>query len=675
MRPVARTALTLGAILATAVAWTGCDAKKQTEYVAGISTQVVVPRDLKAVILSVSIGGVGHFCRAYRVYDGRVQLPRSLGAFAAGKTPSAEPITVSVVGITEELNDTSSNPLFTACDSVAAKVNQNNVRILRRSRQPYVPEEILFLPMPLKFACFDKSCEGDDTTCKAGRCESATTDERLLPKYSPDLVDGTGGACFPASQCFAGAVPAVLVDAATCTYALPNTPSAPPLAPGAPPNPITSSGEGINVEITFDGGYNREILDKDPIEGFVVPGADMPQRFRLAPGLCDLVKGVDLDGKPTAHRITAVRTSGTCQPKGVFQPLCADDQLAAMGTPGGVAPSGGANIMCSPTELKPTKSVLMVLVDDTENHATFYTGGGGTGSADAAQSDLVSEAIQDPAFSNTFFGLTFFPGGAGASCGPHPVAVAPQLARTSQPAIVEQFAALKAAGSRKPKDAELSMSGALDDTYAALKSGFADASRRAVLVISNRGFDKAICSGTPVARATAARTVDKIDTYVAILARDQFIVPEPDPPPVVAGAQSVAEAGAPAGSDARAFDARKDKTQAIEVLRKVVDDLATCAYDVPADLGDDAVLTYSDPVALPGQPTFYPIPHDGACTTDGAPGNGWGYDPAAKRVYVCGQACTDYRNTLRKAAGYAAQYRQRALAVPLFAHKPACIPK
>ena len=80
-RSSARSALTLGAIAATALAWSGCDAKKQTEYVAGVSTQVQVPRDLKAIRVDVSVGGVVQFCRGYRVYDGKVQLPRSLGDF------------------------------------------------------------------------------------------------------------------------------------------------------------------------------------------------------------------------------------------------------------------------------------------------------------------------------------------------------------------------------------------------------------------------------------------------------------------------------------------------------------------------------------------------------------------------------------------------------------------
>ena len=690
MRSLSRRALALGAVAVTALIWSGCDARKQTEYVAGISTQVTVPRDLKAIVVNVSVGGVQQFCRAYTVYNGRVQLPRSLGQFAASKTPSAvDPITVSVVGLAEDLDDTSTNPLFTACEVSAAKVSQNNVRILRRSRQPYVLEEVLFLPMPLKFSCFDKDCGSDNDTCKAGRCETVTTNEKLLPRYSPDLVDGTGSACFAASQCFQGAVPAVLVDPNDCTYALPNTASAPPLVPGAPANPITAAGEGINVEITYDGGYTREILDKDPVEGFFVPDPTKPQRFRLGPGLCDMVKGVDTTGKDTPHRITAIRATGLCQAKGIFQPLCAEDQLAAMGTPGEVS-ENPTKTMCKPAELKPATSVLMILADDTENNGIFYTGGGGsgTGGADIAKSDLVSAALADPAFKNTYIGLSFFPGGAGAACSPHPIAVSPDLAVKSRPDIVTKFTALKAPGSLKPKDTELRMSGALDDAYTALAGNFGkpeltNPNRRAVLVIGNRGFDTNVCgaTGTPAVRAAAARaSASKTDTYVALLARDQFIVPEPDPPPAVAGAQSLAESGAPPGSGAHVYDARKDKNQASDALRKVVDDLATCAYETPAGSeapANDTVLTYSDPVAIPAaqQKAFYSITHDAACTSGEATANGWGYNPTTKRIFVCGKACDDYRNTLRTAAGYAAQYGQPSLAVPLFQHQAACAPK
>ena len=49
-----------------------------------------------------------------------------------------------------------------------------------------------------------------------------------------------------------------------------------------PPNPFPRSGDGVNVEITYDGGLTREILDKDEAEGFFIPDpVGKPQQFRL----------------------------------------------------------------------------------------------------------------------------------------------------------------------------------------------------------------------------------------------------------------------------------------------------------------------------------------------------------------------------------------------------------
>lgn len=685
MRAVFRKAIILGALTVSAVAWSGCDAKKQTEYVSGISTQVTVPRDLKAVVVSVSVGGVPQFCRAYRVFDnGRVALPRSLGQFPSAGKPGADPITVTVVGFTEELTESTQNPVFNDCVFNVAKVNSNNARVLRRSRQPYVADEVLFLPMPLKFSCFDKDCgDNDDQTCKAGRCTTASIDQLALPRYTPDLVDGTGSACFPASECFAAAVPAVIVDSGDCTYAIPNTPSAPPLLAGAPPNPIMSTGEGVNVEITYDGGVTREILDKEALEGFTVPDPTKPQRFRLAPGLCDMVKGFDPQGAETPHRITAIRASGICRAKGPFQPLCANDQLAAMGTPDGLVGDPVKGLVCKATELKPAKSVLTILADDTRNNRVFYGSEGGTSSADVAQSDLVTAALADPAFRNTSIGLTFFPGTApDAACTPHTPAVAPEIASTARVKIVKAFGDRKPSGATpspllRADDLEVNMRGALDDAYAALEAIPDPVNRRAVLVIGNRGFDTVTtCAGggDPVDRATTARNVNKIDTYVGLFARD-YALPANSPAPaksdLVAAAGQVIPGQAGAG---RWFDARVDKNSAQQGLRKIINDLATCAYDVAADPGADVVLSYSDPTAL--QKLVQTIKRDSSCTSDTVTtANGWGYNTTTKRVFVCGAACETYRSTLQTAAAYAGTYGQTSLAVPLFAHQAACAPK
>lgn len=675
MRSSTRRALTVSAFAACAVAWSGCEAKKQTEYVAGVSTQVQVPRDLKAIRIDVSVGGVVQFCRGYRVYDGKVQLPRSLGEFPSQGTPGPDPITVTVSGFTEEFSETTGNSVFDNCTSVAPKVGDpsQGTRILRRSRQPYVADSILFLPMPLKYSCFDfKGCEDETKTCKAGRCVDSKVDETKLPKFSEDLIDGTGGGCFQAGQCFAAAAPAVVVNPDDCTYAVPNAPpSSPPQAEGAPANPFPKSGEGVNVEITYDGGLNREILDKDEQEGFLIPDPAKPQQFRLAPGLCDLVKGFGApdatfpEGVPTEHRITAVRVSGTCRAKSPFQPLCANDQLVSMGVDqGGVSAKAAAPAACKPIELKPPKAALVILADDTKNSDLFYK---------QAPDQTVGLPLSDPAFSKTEIGLSFFPGsGTCGAAGSFTLAETPKLARLAKDAVKVQFANRGANDGAllKPQDSPVNMDGALRDAYAFLaQPQFATYYRRAVLVLGNRGFDQATCGQTPAQIAATAHTTNKIETYVLMLARNTAISDNTIPVP---GSTELAIAGGTPG----AYDARASKAPAQDAFQSIVNDIATCVYDV----GDAAsrpkagdVLTYSDPID-PTAPTVS-LPFNAACSTEAVGGTGFGVDPVNdKRLFLCKASCDAYRNVLRNASLYAAQNLQPAIAVPMFSHKAGCEP-
>lgn len=684
MRASTRRVLTLGVVAATALAWSGCDAKKQTEYVAGVSTQVAVPRDLKAIRLDVSVGGVILFCRAYRVYDGKVQLPRSLGEFPSQGTPGPDPITVTVSGFTEDFSETTGKDVFDNCTSVAPKVGDKTqgTRIIRRSRQPYVADSVLFLPMPLKYSCFDTSCPDEAQTCKAGLCLDAKVDEKTLPKFSEDLISGLGGGCFHASQCFAAGVPAVLVDQNDCTYALPSSASAPPLAMSVPPNPVMSPGDGINVEVTYDGGYNREILDKDPAEGFTIPDPTKPQRFRLAPGLCNLVKGTDGAGHDTAHRITAIRATGLCQAKGPFQPLCADDQLAAMGTPGGVSSNPTTPNGCAAQQLTPAQSALMVLADATNNSKPFY--------ASANDKEAVTISLSDPAFRKTDIGLTYFPGPTD-SCSGFENAVPFANAFTAKDQIFASFEA-KAASDGAALNATLEDVGlgdAIADAAMKLQAAYPNANRRALLVIGNRGFDDAstACGHKPAAAAAGAKALG-VDTYVVMLARDTEVpgsTVDAPLPVVVPGADAVALAGSPATapSPPGAYDARLagNKGRAQDAFRQIVEDLATCAYDVvpPAvALGADDVLSYSDPVAIPpAQATTYTIPPaaPGTCTKAGDTGNGWGVDATTpSRIRICGAKCGEYKSILKKASAWSLQYKEPSLAVPVFSHKKTCAP-
>lgn len=681
MRFDARRTLTLAAVGVAALMYSGCTATKQTEYVAGISTQVQVPRDIRTVRVDVSVGGTNISCRASKVYDGKVLLPRTLGAYPANGTSNGQPVTVTVVGFTETLEDPKHADEYECFKAIRAG---DNARILRRSRQSYIQDEVRFLPMALRYSCFDKDCEtaGQDKTCKAGRCVDAVIDPEKLPRWRDELLDGSGSTCFSAKECFAAAVPPVIVDPNDCTYAIPNTPSAPPQGDGVPPNPVKSLGDGINVEVTYDGGYNREILDNDPEEGFVIPDPTKPQRFKLAPGLCDLVKGVDDKGAPTNHRITGIRATGLCQAKSPFQPLCTEDQLTQMGTPNYVNPNAPPDdALCKATELKPSKSVLLFVVDDSTEHKIFFEG---------SDKGALEISLSDPAFQKTEVGVEYFPGSVASSCSflPDPGISTPdkkgiENALVARDKIVKQLADRGTGAIALSTQADTRVDGALASAYTLLQGdAFKDYNRRGVLLVTNRDWDKHLCGvQTAATLAGNARTAPRsVNTYVVALARR----PSEDLnnlPPIPPAAIDIAAQGSVGGI---AYDARKAKSNGADAFRKVVEELATCAYDVDdkADPPKDTdVLTYSDPLYVPANPAAKPfesIPFNAGCNSNTATAAGWGRDAGnPRRVRICGEPCTKYREVLKTAAAYAAQTKppQPAIAVPVFIHKAACAPK
>ena len=274
-------------------------------------------------------------------------------------------------------------------------------------------DSVLFLPMPLKYSCFDvEGCEDENKTCKAGRCVDARIDETKLPKYSEDLGRRNRRHLLQREHLLRGSRACgrrqrrrLHVRGAELAAQLA------PAARGRPAEPVSEERRRRQRRGHLQRRLSREILDKDDDEGFLIPDPiGKPQQFRLTPGLCDMVRGYSTGvgmgappaGTPTPHRITAVRVSGTCQAKGPFQPLCAADQLVSMGVdPSGVSGNASAPAGCVATELRPPKAALVVLADDTHNSDLFYT--------QAAQS-TIGLSLADPAFQKTELGLGFFPG-------------------------------------------------------------------------------------------------------------------------------------------------------------------------------------------------------------------------------------------------------------------------
>ena len=607
MRSYFRRAIVAGSCFAL---WAGCSAKQQTEYVPGLSTQVSVPRDLKSIVIQISVGGSVQFCQAYAVYQGTVQLPRSLGTYAQNTPNAAGPIQYTIIGLSENFTPESANPIFTTCTGLT--VGTNNARLLRRSRQPYIVDEIRFLPMPLKFACVDKSC-GDEETCKAGTCVSADVGlddaKAKFPPYTSDLSDGTGGTCFHVSSfkapdgttdvpgCMTAALPAIPVDTDSCVYAVPSTASAPaPINDQKSPFSGPSSGDGVNVQVTFD-GLVKEILDSDPEEGFSIPDpVNFPQRFKLAAGLCDMVKGTN----GALHQITNIRTSGTCQAKRLAQPLCAADQLAAMG----VDPSGKSPDPTAATphvaKLGASKAALMLVVDDTTVHHFFFEKLAPTVTFDPNnpnQDDAIGKAVhgivQHPAFATVDVGLVYAPGRSAQACTgtalvPGDIALGSKTAAQ----VVDDLAG-HATTPGPLVTGDVRLAAGLRRAYSELSSQPADKYfKSAALVISNEYANNATCTG--VNAATIAGQAKAGAPTIPTFAIQIVKAPDLTSPGAATDISALSVAGAPTGE---ANDYGYQVAGAVTKFGQVLADLATCTYDVAADAlptGATDVLTYDD---------------------------------------------------------------------------------
>lgn len=461
-------ALTL--IAAGAVGGTGCTAKKPTELVPGVSSQMVVPKDLVAVSIQVQANGEQVFCRGYQVSPEThvVDLPSTLGVLP-GQGPDTV-VTITVRGYDSSTNSADWDDCSVQVDQTNNNDGVNPPRILRQSTQTYVDQHELFLPMPLSYSCVDKDCSSTPgATCKANQCVDSKTDVTTLPDFDPTLLDGTG-LCFSPSQCFPQGVtfPAATVDASACIYSLPSY---------ATSAAITS---GVNVKVFYQDWtwqpntavkgqpYERivanageeEILNEDPAdcgeptgsdgkvhpacEGFkVLPplaGVGAPEgsadglasfpldagveaslpynpaalRVQLAPGLCGLVQAgttppdAPNDGSSsTYHTISDILLSGVCQPKLPLLPICANERNNnPVLADAGTTGDGVCNVG---VPLSPAPSILYLVMDDTAvMHGALGPGGSVT---------ELALSFNDPVFKRTYAGFKYMTyNDQGASC-------------------------------------------------------------------------------------------------------------------------------------------------------------------------------------------------------------------------------------------------------------------
>jgi hypothetical protein len=596
-----------------------------------------VPRNLKTVRIDWAPAGEQSRCTIENVnpVTNGITLPRTLGVVNGQEATRV--ITITIWGY--DVSD-SEAPSLQDCLVSPLSDTVHKPRILRRARLGYVNGKILFLPMPLRYSCFEKVDCKEDETCKAGECVSADIDSATLPEFSPSLIEGNDNLCFSPQACTGALIPAKTVSAADCTYTF----------AADPPAALT----GMNVKLFYDGG-EAEILDLDKEEGFDLVDS---KTVKLAPGLCKIAKGLT-PGKS----LTNIMLSPACPPKTIYQPLCNSELVQLPNLPdGGFTPDGVCNVS---KELQPAPSLLYVVMDDALSMAPIY--------GPAGLTQVLSFNLTDPAFRTTQVAFRRLAHDA-TNCtnDPNPLAtpeVPFKLAPENQVAVAAVVGNAANAQATNPPfyiDAALRGNGA----YRAIKtfSGSSAFNRRAVMLIANRRVGPAVQSNAAteggtcnlgalnaVDLAATALTNDKIYTYVVMLGNVSGT-------PVITEASALATAGGTS-----VLDARSGGAGAAAVFNKVVADLGSCLYETPTGLAptSDTKISYLNPITV----AETSVPFSADCSeAKQTTANGWNAD--GNRIRVCGSACTTLRDVITTISSAAQAKSETPPKLPLYATKP-----
>jgi hypothetical protein len=587
-----------------------------TEIVAGMTTQIQVPKELKAVGVVIRFGGQLVSCKNYPVSDGTARLPSTLGVIPQEDREGAlEPVTVTVLGF--RTAEQGLNFDDTCVASIPNAEDDPEVLVVRSKRLPYIDERIIYLPMPLRESCVGKKCD-ENQTCIGGVCEDSLVDSAKLADYRDSLIFGNTNTCFSPERCLPDGltIPAVLTDPATCTFRY-------TLPPGAPE--LTTTPGSLNVQLLYR-TFGTEILDLDDKEGFVFPDANDPLTFRLAANLCE--------SNYQQGKILSVRAAPVCPAKRELQPIC-DPELADIQA--GLDVLGGgdnANLCTFGAPLVATESALYVLLDRSASMSDLF------------QPEFLPVAIntplENPVASRTRLALGFLPAQA-SDCTTSsfetpdfPFGNVDDVRGPISEAIADPSTVL-------PDDPELYLDGAMRGAYQALAdlTPATTFNRRALIIVGNRDLQShcAPTIGTAADLAADALADQSIYTYVAVLD-----APTPPPDNPVGSATAIAQAGG-----TQVFDAVNNDEEGALAVQKVFSDLGSCFYDPPdnaAGINAATSLSYVNPVTLERTN----IPKNSACNSEAAATTetGWGFE--GDSVRICGSDCETLRATLTDVA-------------------------
>lgn len=612
----------------------GCS-DEPTEVVAGFTTQIQVPKIMKAVAVVVDLGGTIKHCRFYPVVDGEVLVPATLGIQReeVGDDLASSPVTISLLGFESDV--TQFGDTCAILPNQIPKPGDDTVRILRRHRTSYIADRILYLPMPLKESCAGVVCDDEEETCIGGKCESIDVDPESLVDYRDSLVFGNTNTCFSLDKCLPSKLtfPATLLDAKDCTFEI--------SLPDEAPAPEKGN---LNVQVIYS-SFTSEVLDLDDKEGFIVPDPDQPLRFQLAPNLCE--------SNYQTGRILSVVASPACPSKRALQPICDGDLKKLLDGEDDALGGEGANERCTdPNGLIATESALYVLLDRSASMSKFF---GTEGLKFALETPLAN-----PIAERTRIAFDFLPEEAN-SCTSEPRVATPEIDFDEVANVRERIGALLGDPNNVlGTDDNLFLDAALraEGAYAALAAventpGNLGFNRKALMIIGNRDF-RAQCGGAGVGEPVdlaADALASGLHTYVTVLQSPSGGEP-------VQEGRDIALAG---GTEA--FDATVDEEEGAIAVQSIVNDLGSCVYDQPGTTGlldTGAILSYLNPIDL----SRVDIPNNEDCSeTSGSEISGW--NNVNDKVRICGTACDDLRDVLTDVAFVAAAFEAPAPKIPI----------
>jgi hypothetical protein len=640
----------VGLVAASVSTTGGCSGTQVTELVPGVISQIQVPRNLREVRIDLQAEGQKGTCYWANVdpTTGGVTLPRTLGVIPGSST--SIPVTVTITGYAVADSDPNPPQVLEDCDASPFDTDGTNtgkydpsVKILRRSVQSYIDARTLFLPMPLRYSCWEGPGCTNTQTCVAGECVDANIDSSTLADFQPSMIDGTDDTCFDPTVCFVDKAPAEIVDATTCLYQYPVE--------------ITNDpGTGLNVRVYYDGA-EAEILDLDPAEGFTVPDATKPRQFQLAPGLCAMVNGTN---PMSPRQIVDVDVAAACKSKRGLQAICAAQQPGSNPQTlpdGGTSTDGTCNVA---NTLQPAPSALYILLDDSKDMQPIF--------GPMGLSQVLSFSLDAPAFRTTSVGFSLLPhdmADCTAATGSlaTPINVPFSLAEVAQTSIATVVGKTSSAMST---DTSLYIDAALSPTNAYkaltnLTSGGTSYNRLAVLLIENRTIPTTPtdCGSThlaPDAESAAAFSASDIYTYVITLGNASQTTAMDD-----TEANLIALNGGPS-TGTRFFDARTDASVGGEAFNSIVSDLGSCLYEKPSTTTTATIISYTNP--LTQQTTT--VPFDSTCSqANETTAAGWNID--AGRIRICGSPCDTLRSALSDSANAALAMNLSAPSIPVTA--------